>query len=60
MGIWFILNYVVLSSIVAYFAYRLGYNFWIFAIIALLLSPIVGFLSLAIWDYYNTFIKGKV
>ncbi len=60
MGIWFLINYIMLSTIVAYFAYRLGYNLWIFGLIALFLSPVVGFLFLAIWDYYKTFIKGKI
>jgi len=60
MGIWILINYVMLATIVAYFAYRLGYNMWIFGIIALLFSPVVGFLLLAIWDYYQTFIKGKI
>ena len=60
MGIWFLINYIILSSVVVYFAYRLNHNVWIFLAISLLLSPIVGFLSLAIWDYYQNFIKGKV
>ena len=60
MGIWFLINYVILTTIVAYFAYRLGYNIWVFGLIALFLSPVMGFLSLAIWDYYKTFIKGKI
>ncbi len=58
MGIWFIINYIMLATIVAYFAYRLGYNMWVFGLIALFLSPVVGFLFLAIWDYYQTYIKG--
>ncbi len=60
MNIWFLLNYLILVSVVVYFAYRLGYNIWIFGIIALVLSPVVGFLALAIWDYYQNFIKGKI
>jgi len=60
MGIWFLINYIMLATIVAYFSYRLGYNLWIFGIIAIVLSPVVGFLALAIWDYYQTFIKGKI
>ncbi len=60
MNIWILINYVMLATIVAYFAYRLGYNMWIFGLIALFLSPVIGFLALAIWDYYKTFIKGKI
>ena len=59
MGIWLLINYIVLTTAVIYFAYRLGYNIWVFAIISLIFSPIVGFLSLAIWDYYQTFMKGN-
>lgn len=60
MGVWFLINYVILISIVVYFAYRLGHNVWIFGIISLLLSPVVGFLFLAIWDYYKNFLKGRL
>jgi hypothetical protein len=51
---------VILSTVVAYFAYRLGHNPWVFFIISILLSPILGSLLLAIWDYYKNFIKGRV
>jgi len=50
---------VILATVVAYFAYRLGHNPWIFFGISILLSPILGGLLLAIWDYYKNFIKGR-
>jgi len=59
MGFMIIVNLIVLSSVVGYFAYRLGYNFWLFFIFSILLSPILGALILAIWDYYNVFLKGR-
>ncbi|WP_457560019.1 hypothetical protein [Caminibacter sp.] len=60
MSFMIILNLIILSSVVAYFSYRLGHNPWIFFGISLILSPILGSLLLAIWDYYKTFIKGRV
>jgi hypothetical protein len=59
MALFYIINLIVLSSVVGYFAFRLGYNFWVFFILSLLLSPILGGLILAIYDYYNVFMKGK-
>jgi uncharacterized membrane-anchored protein len=59
MTLFYIINLIVLSSVVGYFAFRLGKNFWVFFIISLLLSPIVGGLFLAIYDYYTTFLKGN-
>ena len=59
MGLFYLINIIVLSSVVGYFACRLGKNFWVFFIISLLLSPIVGGLFLAIYDYYTTFLKGN-
>ncbi|MEO1923321.1 MAG: hypothetical protein ABGX25_02235 [Nautiliaceae bacterium] len=59
MSLMFLINVIVLSVVVAYFAYRLGYNHWVFLIISLLFSPIIGSLLLALWDYYKTFIKGR-
>jgi len=55
----FLINVIVLSVVVAYLAYRLGYNHWVFLIISLLFSPVIGSLLLALWDYYKTFIKGR-
>ncbi len=60
MSLMVLINLIILSSVVAYFAYRLGHNHWVFLIISLVLSPIVGSLLLAIWDYYKTFIKGRL
>jgi hypothetical protein len=60
MLIFYIINLIVLASVVGYFAFRLGYNFWIFFILSLLLSPIVGGLFLAVYDYYKTFMKGRL
>ena len=59
MGLFYLINIIVLSSVVGYFAWRLNKNFWVFFIISLLLSPIVGGLFLAIYDYYTTFLKGN-
>ncbi|QCT94879.1 hypothetical protein FE773_06675 [Caminibacter mediatlanticus TB-2] len=59
MSIMLIINLVILASVVGYFAYRLGHNPWIFFGISIILSPIVGSLLLAIWDYYKNFIKGN-
>jgi len=59
MALFYLINIVILSSVVGYFAFRLGKNFWVFFIISLLLSPIVGGLFLAIYDYYTTYIKGN-
>jgi hypothetical protein len=50
----------VLSSVIGYFAFRLGHNFWVFFILSLLLSPILGGLILAIYDYYKVFMKGRI
>jgi len=58
MTLFYLINIIVLSSVVGYFAWRLGKNFWIFFIMSLLLSPIVGALVLAIYDYYTIFLKG--
>jgi len=60
MALFAIINLVVFSTVIAYFAVRLANNFWIFFILFLILSPILGALFLAIWDYYKFFIKGKV
>jgi len=57
---WLIINYLIFITVVGYFAFRLGHNVMIFVIISILFSPIIGFLFLAIWDYYQNFIKGKV
>jgi len=54
-----IINLIILSTVVGYFAFRLGHNPWIFFIISVILSPILGSLFLAIWDYYNVYIKGN-
>jgi hypothetical protein len=59
MALFYIINLIVLSSVVGYFAFRLGHSFWMFFILSLLLSPILGGLILAIYDYYNVFMKGK-
>ena len=59
MSLFLIINMVILATVVAYFAYRLGHNPWIFFGISILLSPILGSLLLAIWDYYKNFIKGR-
>ncbi|GAB6044653.1 hypothetical protein JCM11957_02510 [Caminibacter profundus] len=59
MGLMLLINLIILSSVVAYFAYRLGHNTWVFFIISILLSPIIGGLTLAIWDYYKTYIKAR-
>jgi len=59
MSLMFLINVIVLSVVVAYLAYRLGYNHWVFLIISLLFSPVIGSLLLALWDYYKTFIKGR-
>ncbi|GAB6073467.1 hypothetical protein [Nautilia lithotrophica] len=59
MTLFYLVNIIVLSSVVGYFAFRLGKNFWVFFIISLLLSPVVGGLFLAIYDYYTTFLKGN-
>jgi len=57
--LFYIINLIVLSSVVGYFAWRLEKNFWVFFIISLLFSPILGGLFLAIYDYYTIFLKGK-
>jgi len=59
MTLFYLVNLIILSSVVGYFAFRLGKNFWVFFIISLLLSPILGALFLAIYDYYTIYIKGK-
>jgi len=59
MSLMLIINLVILSTVVAYFAYRLGHNPWIFFGLSIFLSPILGSLLLAIWDYYKNFIKGR-
>jgi hypothetical protein len=59
MALFYLLNLIALSSVVGYFAWRLGKNFWVFFIISMLLSPILGGLFLAIYDYYTTFLKGN-
>jgi len=51
MNMWFLINYLIFISVVGYFAFRLGHNVWVFVIISVLFSPVVGFLALAIWDY---------
>ena len=60
MALFAIINLVIFSTVVAYFAVRLGHNFWVFFILSLLLSPILGGLILAIYDYYKIFMKGRV
>jgi len=60
MNMWFLINYLIFISVVGYFAFRLGHNVWVFVIISVLFSPVVGFLALAIWDYYKNFIKGRI
>ncbi len=55
-----ILVWIVMASAIAYLAFRLNYNPWIFLIISVIFSPVMGLLSLATWDYYKTFIKGRV
>jgi hypothetical protein len=60
MALFYIINLIVLSSVIGYFAFRLGHNFWVFFILSLLLSPILGGLILAIYDYYKVFAKGKI
>jgi len=59
MALFYLINIAILSSVVGYFAWRLGKNFWVFFVISLLLSPVVGGLMLAVYDYYTVFIKGK-
>jgi len=59
MSLMSIVVFIILSSVIAYFAYRLGHNPWVFFGISVLFSPIFGGLILAIWDYYKNFIKGK-
>jgi len=60
MGLMGIVYYVILATVVAYFAFRLGHNPWIFFGLSVVFSPILGSLFLAIWDYYVNFIKGRV
>lgn len=55
-----ILVWIILSSAIAYLSFRLNYNPWIFLLISLLFSPVIGIFALATWDYYKTFIKGRV
>ena len=57
MALFYLINLIILSSVVGYFAWRLGKNFWLFFILSLLFSPIIGGLALAIYDYYTIFIK---
>jgi len=59
MVLFYLLNIIILSSVVGYFAWRLEKNFWVFFIISLLFSPVVGGLLLAVYDYYTIFWKGK-
>lgn len=57
MILFYLINLIILSSVVGYFAFRLGKNFWVFFIISLILSPVVGGLFLAIYDYYTIYIR---
>jgi len=60
MNMWFLINYLIFISVVGCFAFMLGHNVWVFVVIYVLFSPVVGFLALAIWDYYKNFIKGRI
>jgi hypothetical protein len=55
-----IIIWIVMASAIAYLSFRLNYNPWVFLLISVLLSPVIGLFSLATWDYYKTYIKGKV
>ena len=57
MVLFYLINLIILSTVVGYFAFRLGKNFWVFFIISLILSPILGALFLAIYDYYTVYIR---
>jgi hypothetical protein len=52
-----LIYFIVISTAVMYLAYRLDFKWWwIFGVISIF-SPILGILSLAIADYFKTYIR---